>query len=399
MFTRTEKQILALMSAVQFCLIVDFMMVMPLGPQLMRLFEISARQFGSLVSAYTLGAGLMGVLASFYLDRFDRKRALLVFLSGFALGNLACAASSSYGMLLGARFVTGVFGGVVGSILYSIVSDSIDIDRRASALGIVMSSFALASILGVPICLVFSNKLGWHAPFAALALCSLGVAAGVAVWLPAITHHLGEAKENVPTRFLDLIANKNRAFALVFMAFLILGNFTVNPFLFPSIVSNAGISENRLPIVYLIGGLGSIIATVSFGKMSDRFGKKRIFVIAALLSLIAIFTVTRLGRSSLFEVSVAVTAFFVFMGGRLTPAMTLVTATCVPKNRGGFLSLVGSVQQISAALAAFISGLIVTKAEDGKLYHFEQVGLLAIAFSIVALLLCRGITPIEGEES
>ncbi len=400
MFSRAEKQILALMSAVQFCLIVDFMMVMPLGPQLMRLFEISAKQFGALVSAYTFGAGLMGVVASFFLDRYDRKRALLVFFSGFALGNLACAASNSFWILLVSRFITGTFGGVVGSLLYSIVSDSIDIGRRASALGVVMSSFALASILGVPLCLVLSNKMGWHAPFIALSVFSWIVVVSLSSWLPPITKHLLDAERGsvaVFERFKDLVLDKNRAMALVFMVFLILGHFTINPFLFPSIVSNAGIHESGLPVVYLVGGLGSIVAAIFFGKLSDRFGKKKIFAVSAVLSLGAIYGVTRLESASLFTVTLAVTAFFVLMGGRLTPAMTLVTATCMPKNRGSFLSLVGSVQQLSAALAAFIAGWIVTKGTDGRLDHFPSVGWIAIAFSLVALVLSRGITPSEGD--
>ena len=177
MFSRAEKQILALMSAVQFCLIVDFMMVMPLGPQLMRLFEISAKQFGALVSAYTFGAGLMGVVASFFLDRYDRKRALLVFFSGF-----------------------------------SIVSDSIDIGRRASALGVVMSSFALASILGVPLCLVLSNKMGWHAPFIALSIFSWIVVVSLSSWLPPIAQHLLDAERGSIAVFQRLATSRSIRF-------------------------------------------------------------------------------------------------------------------------------------------------------------------------------------------
>lgn len=402
MFNKKEKIILALMSIVQFCLIVDFMIVMPLGPQLMRLFDISASQFGSLVSTYTFGAGFMGFAASFLMDRWDRKRSLAVFFLGFAFGNLACALSPTYGILLAARFLTGAFGGVVGSIVYAIISDSIDIERRALALGIVMSSFALASILGVPVCLVLANHYGWHAPFVFLTVVSVLVSGSLAIWLVPMREHLTGDRHTITESFVrikSLILDKNRALALVFMCVLILGHFSIIPFLFPSIVSNGGIAEAKLPVIYLVGGTASIFSSIFFGKIADRFGKKRIFVIAAILSAIPIYWVTTLNEASLLQATLVVTSFFIIMGGRLTPAMTLITSTCVPKNRGSFLSLVGSVQQLSAAVAAALAGMIVVKTDAGKLLNFSKVGFMAIGFSAIAILIGRMITPVEGENT
>ena len=391
------------MSAVHFCLIVDFMVVMPQGPQLMRSLEISAKSFGLLVSAYTFGAGVMSLFASFFIDRYDRKHALLVAFFAFALCNLGCAVSDSYQSLFIARCITGAFGGVVGTLIFSIVSDAIDVKRRASALGIVMAAFALASIVGVPLCLVLSNRYGWHASFYFLASVTLLISAVLWAKLPALNQHLaggapgGVAKSKAFKQFSGLVMHPSRALALVFMSFLILGHFSVIPFLFPSVVANAHVTEAQLPVIYLVGGFSSIVSTILFGKAADRYGKGVVFALALLGSLPAIYLVTHLVPMPLVYVVLSVTSFFVLMGGRLTPATALVTATVLPQNRGGFLSLIGSVQQLSAALAAFLAGLIVTKSGDGALIGFAYVGFMAIAFSLLALVLSRFIIPVEEE--
>ncbi|MBI3542014.1 MAG: MFS transporter [Deltaproteobacteria bacterium] len=395
MFNRKEKVILALMSAVHFCLIVDFMVVMPQGPQLMRSLGISAARFGLLVSAYTFGAGVLSLAASFFIDRFNRKPALLAAVAGFAVCNLLCAVSSGYDQLFVARGVTGAFGGVVGSLLFSIVSDAIDLKRRASALGLVMSAFAVASIVGVPLCLMLSNRWGWQASFYFLAVVTTLIGVALQLWLPSLGGHLDATASRAITRFRKLLFHPSRGLALAFMSFLILGHFTIIPFLFPSVVANAGITEARLPVIYLVGGAASIVSTVLFGKLADRHGKKLVFAVALLASLAPIYLVTHLRPMPLWGAVAIVSSFFVLMGGRLTPATALVTSTVLPQSRGAFMSLVGSVQQLSAALAAFVAGRLVTKAPDGSLHGFADVGYLAVGFSLVALALS---TTIVSEE-
>lgn len=399
-FDSAERAILGLMFLVHFCLVVDFMVVMPQGPQLMRIFGVSARDFSLLVSTYTLGAGLLSLLAALFIDRFDRKVALVVSFAGFALGNVACATSHSFTGLVVARAVTGAFAGVVGAVIFAIVSDAIDLSRRASALGIVMSSFALASIAGVPLCLWISNRFGWHAPFYFLgAFCFVSCGA-ILAFLPRMSGHMGALTAGVSETFAafrELVFEPSRALALLFMTFLILGHFSINPFLFPSVIANSGTPESRLPVIYLVGGLASMIASVAFGKASDRFGKKVIFSAALIASLVPIYWVTHLEPMGLLPVTVIVASFFVLMGGRLTPAMALVSATALPRNRGSFLSLIGSIQQLAAALAALIAGMLVTKEASGKLVGFGRVGLLAAACSLVALMISRRITALERE--
>ena len=397
-FTRDEKRIISFMAMIQFCLIVDFMILMPLGPQMMRTFDISAQSFGFLVSAYTFGAGIMGIVASFFLDRQDRKKSLALFFLGFIFGNLACALVDRYDFLLVTRFITGAFGGVVGSIIYAIVSDAIALERRSTALGIVMASFALASILGVPFCLFLSNHYGWHSCFVAIFIFGSGLWLIFLKFFPQMRGHLdaGKARVRAITQIKGHFSDPNRVWALLFMALLILGHFTINPFLFPSVVSNAQVPETKLPLVYLFGGGASIFASIAFGKVADRFGNHRVFTLAAIASFGAILWVTHLHPMPIAYVIGAVTSFFVIMGGRITPATTLITSTCSPETRGSFLSLVGSVQQLSAALAAFISGAIVTKLDNGQLQNFEIVGYVAIGFTVLAILVSTKIRVVEG---
>jgi MFS transporter, DHA1 family, inner membrane transport protein len=399
MFTRRELTVLALMALVHFTLIVDFMIVMPQGPQLMRQFGITAGEFSRLVSMYTLGAGLLSLVAAFFLDRLERKRSLIAALALFALGNAACAIAPDFEALVLARAATGAMAGVVGALVFAIVSDSIDISRRGSAMGLVLSSFAFASIAGVPLCLVLSSRYGWGAPFHFICALSLVSCAALARWLPRVAGHLVAPRpaSRVLGELRELFSDRGRNLALLFMACLILGHFSVNPFLFPSVIANSGVPESRLPIIYLAGGLASLVASVAFGKLSDRFGKKLVFALALLASLAPIWWVTHLEPMGILPAALIVASYFVVMGGRMTPAMALVTSTSRPETRGSFLSLIGSVQQLSAALAAFAAGLMVTRAEDGKLLGFGKVGLFAAAFSLLALWLCLRISPVEHE--
>ena len=390
------------MFSVHFCLIVDFMILMPLGPQLMRLLGVVPRQFSLLVSAYTFAAGLMGIAASFFIDRLDRKRAMVIFFAGFTLGNLACALSNQYEYLLLARCVTGLFGGVVGSTLFSITSDSVSVEKRGTATGIILSAFALASILGVPLCIFLANRLTWHAPFFFLVLVAFAILLAILVWLEKMDAHLTGASTSLRQsigEFKALISRKGSVLSLFFMAFLILGHFTIIPFLFPSFVINAGISEARLPAVYLVGGFASLISSVFFGKLADKHGKKRVFSTSLLVSLIPIVWITHAGVSSLGVVILMASTFFVVMGGRMAPAMALMTAMVASRNRGAFLSLVSSIQQLAAALAAYISGLLVTQTADGRLIGFASVGYWAVGFSLIALILSRGLKPVEGDSN
>ncbi len=398
MFNRREINFLIALSGVYFTLTVDFMILMPLGPQLMRLLNIGAKEFSQLVSVYTLSAGLAGLAASVFLDRLDRKKALLLFLAGFAAGNVFCLTVTEFETLLFARAWTGLFTGFSGAAIFAILSDAFAVEKRATAFGVVLSSFALASLVGIPVALVLAKNFSWQTPFLFVFVCTVTVWAFSLARLPSMTSHFGEAARTWASSFANLkllVTGSDRVLTLSFMFFLVLGHFSLVPFLFPSIVANGGISEASLPAVYIAGGLASIVSSILFGRLADRYGKRKIFTYCLLASLPVILAVSTLGPSSAAWITFMVASFFVVMGGRMAPAMTLVTTGVSPETRGSFLSLMSSLQHLTTAVAAFVTGFIVIKTDDGKLLNFQYVGLLAVTCSLIALALAYRFTNKE----
>ncbi|OFZ39310.1 MAG: hypothetical protein A2504_08075 [Bdellovibrionales bacterium RIFOXYD12_FULL_39_22] len=400
MFDQKEKLVLLLVSSVYFCVFSDFMMMMPLGPQIMRLFALTAQEFSFLVSVYTASAGFAGPLAAFFLDRYDRKKLLLITMLGFFVAVIGTSSAQSFLMLVFARTFTGIFTGVIGALSLTIVSDAIDIKRRGAAIGITMSSFAFASIFGVPSGLFLANKFSWQTSFGALSVVSLLVILLVFLKLPKMDKHLrSNNRQDAWATFKFILQDSSRRWVLLFMFALILGHFSVIPFLFPAIILNGKIAEGQLPIIYIGAGLCTIFSSVLFGAMADKLGKKKVFAMALLLSLIAIYLITNIGPSSIGFAIFVVSLFFGLMAGRMAPAMTLVTATVPSEYRGNFMSLVNSVQHLTTALAAYIAGMVVVKEADGTLANYGRVGMMAIVFSLIALIISRKIVPIEGEDN
>jgi multidrug resistance protein len=388
-FTRRESYLLLLLALVQFTHIVDFVIMMPLGPQLMRLFEISPAQFGFLVSSYTFSAGISCFLSSFFNDRFDRKSALLFFFMGFSMGTIGCALSRTYTFLLIARFVAGLFGGVITSIVLAIVSDVIPPEKRGRAMGIVMSGFSLASVVGVPIGLFLANTYDWHAPFMALGVIALGFSLLIALTLPKMAEHLKGPKtfDHFYSSLAHILKTPEQLRALLFMFTLVSGHFSVISLLSPSLVANGGLSEQRLFFTYLLGGIVSFVASPTAGYLSDKFGTVKVFYGGALASLVPIYLITNLKESAEWWIFLISTSFFLVMSARVVPSMTLVASTATPRYRASFMGVSSSVQQLATAIAAAVASQIVIKSDGGKLIHFEYVGYLAIFLTLVSIYL------------
>lgn len=398
MFTKKEKVLLFILSAIQFVHIVDFMILMPLGPQLMRIFNITPQQFGLLVSSYTFSAGISGFAASFYIDRLDRKKALLLFFLGFSVGTLACALAPNYEVLLMTRSLTGIFGGVLSSLVMSIVSDSISYERRGTAMGIVMAAFSAASVLGVPFSLWLADKYNWHAPFVFLGSAALALNLFSLWGIPKMNAHLEHGHHRDPFATLKgVFADSNQSLSLLFMSLLIFGHFSIIPFYSPSMVANAGLLESQLPLIYLVGGAFSIVTSPLIGRLSDRYGKHRVFSIAAFISVLPIFLITHLGKSPLALILALTAFFFMIIGGRMIPANTMVSSVVPPQSRGSFMSLVSAVTQLSSAGASYVAGVIVSKGPQGELLHYEKVGYLAIAFTLLALFMSKHLKTLESK--
>lgn len=386
MFSRQEKFLLFIIAAIQFAHIVDFMIMMPLGPQLIRIFAISAQEFSFLVASYTLFAGISGFVSSFFMDRFERKRLLVFFFTGFALSTIFCAFSPNFYVLLLARSLAGTFGGVLNSITLSIVSDNFSYEKRGTAMGWTSTSFSMASILGVPFSIFLATHFNWHAPFIFLGGISFTLYFFIFKFVPprAVTNQ-GKQTPILDPLF-EVMGNRNLSMGLCFMIFLFLGQFTVIPFISPSLVANAGLPESQLSLIYLFGGLASIIGAPVIGRLSDRVGKHKIFLTGAVLSIVPIYLLTHLGLTTTPMILAISSLFFISMNMRMIPAMALISSAPTPEKRGSYMSLVSSVQSLSSAVASSLAGYIIVKNDvTGHLDHYGTVGFIAIFFTFLAM--------------
>jgi predicted MFS family arabinose efflux permease len=396
--TAGEWLLLLLLAAVQFTHIVDFMIIMPLGPVYIHEMGLSPWQFGSVVAAYTVSAGLAGLRAARFLDRFDRKSALLVLYAGFTAGTLLCAVAQDYLPLLAARTVAGAFGGVAAAVVLAIVGDAFPDARRGFAMGVVMTAFSVASIAGVPLGLHLADEFGWQTPFAILGGLSAAVLVLAAIVLPPLRGHLrGGPAPAVST--WAILAEPNHLWAFALTVTLALSTFTLAPYLATYLVANVGLQQEELKFMYLCGGLATLVTLTLFGRLADRFGKLPIFRILALVTAVPIVLATNLPAGlALPLVLIVTTLFMVASSGRMVPAMALITGCAAPADRGGFMSLNAGVQQLACGLAAALGGLLLRQEDDGALTGFALIGLLCCAATLVSLVLAGRLRPAPGGE-
>ena len=399
---KTERLLLYVLAAAMFTHIMDFMIIMPLGPQLMRLFDISAKDFSLLVASYTVTAGVSGFFAAFFIDRYDRKKSLLLMYTGFALGTLACAISPNFYFLLIARSLSGVFGGVLGALILSIVSDAIPLERRAQGIGVVMASFGVASVFGVPFGLFLASKFSWHAPFLFLGGLALVITLLIILYVPVLTTHLSGNGHASPMEVLrQIFGRRNARLGLTFTSVLMLGHFTIIPFVATYMVGNVGFTEDELTYIYLVGGICTLIFSPWVGRMADKHGRLKIFTIFGSLVIIPILIITNLTPVPL-VVALAISAvFFIFSNGRMVPSTTMETAIIKPEVRGSYMSIRSAVQSLTSGLASFLAGVIVTEqpsifdAKAKALVNYNYVGIIAVFFSLVSLYIARKLTVVS----
>jgi predicted MFS family arabinose efflux permease len=384
--------LLFVLAAVQFTHVIDFMIIMPLGPRYARELSISPQQFGFLVSAYAFAAGAAGLLAASVIDRFDRKQALLFLYGGFTLGTLACALATGYTQLLAARAVAGAFGGVLGGLVLAIVGDAFPEERRGLATGVVMSAFSVATIAGVPAGLGLAAHLGTWAPFGFLAGLSSLVLLMAARVLPPLRRHL-EGQSGQPRSWQVLLQPAHlRAYAL--MMVLVLGTFTIAPHLATFLVVNVGWQESQIFWLYLCGGCATLVTMSLFGRLSDILGKLPVFRVMALATMIPVFWLTHLGRTPLIPTLLLTTLFMVCSSGRMVPAMALITSSAASAYRGSFMSINASVQQFAAALASLVAGLLLHQpSREAPLEGYPLVGVLSCATIVVSVLIAGHVRP------
>jgi predicted MFS family arabinose efflux permease len=384
---RREQLILLILAAVQFATIVDFMIVLPLGPQLMRTLGIAPAQFGLVVSAYTFAAGGTGLLASSIVDRFSRRTMFIVFYAGFLVGTLLCGLAPNYQALVAARFATGAFGGLLGGMSMAIIGDVFPENRRGGATGSLMTGFALASVAGVPLGLFVGTNYGWHIPFIALAIGGLPALALAPFALPPLNAHVGKSHSHPLRSLVEIFSDTNHLNAFALIVMLMIGSFTVFPMLSPYLVRNVGLTEHQLPLVYIAGGALTLFTAPVIGRLADRYGKLRVYCIIVPGSAVLMLTITHLPPV---PVPLAVAVFGALMMcnvGRMIAAWAMITGSVEPRRRGAFLSITSSVQHIASGIGAYLGGVIVTEAADGRIEHYGTVGWFGAACTLSTLWL------------
>lgn len=396
---KNERILLLILAAVNFSNILDFMIMMPLGPQLMRLFEINPKQFGLLVSSYTISAGISGFFTAFIVDKFDRKKFLQFLYVGFLLGTLACGLAGNYHLLMIARIFTGIFGGVIGAVILSIVGDSIPFERRGQAMGMIMAGFSVASVFGVPFGLFIANEFGWQAPFLFLAVLALPLSYLIWRFVPNVNAHLTSAnRTDIKQVLINITSDANQRKSVTLMMVLMFGHFSIIPFLSPFMVANVGFTESDLAYIYLIGGAFNMFTGPMIGKLADRVGKRKVFTWFVLLCSLPVFAITNMPHVALWIALIATTLFFIVSGGRFIPAQAMVSETVQPQMRGSFMSILSSMQQLSAGVASYIAGMIIIKDDTtGIMHNYDIVGYLSIGATLLTIFLVKRIKSAKGE--
>ena len=384
-FTGYQKFVAGLLAFLQFAVILDFMIMSPLGAVIMPSLSITPRQFGLVVSAYAFSAGASGLLMAGFADRFDRKKLLLFFYAGFVLSTLWCGLAPTFEWLLAARIVTGLFGGVIGSVVLAIATDLFAPQLRGRVMGIIQTAFAASQVLGLPVGLYLSNHFSWHAPF--IAMAAFGAVGGLVIaWrMQPVTDHLRTKQEKSAFKhLLHTVTEPRYLTAFATTALLTTGGFMLMPFSSAFTVNNLGIPLTRLPTIYLITGLCTFFVGPLVGRAADAWGKLPVFLAGSALTITMVLIYTHLPPVP-FEVVVLVNVvMFVGIFSRIIPFQAMVTSVPDASQRGSFNAISAATQQLSGGLASLVAGHIVAIGADGKLQNFGVVGYVVVASTLVA---------------
>jgi len=383
---KRELWLLLTLAGIQFTHILDFMIMMPLGPQFTKIFSITDAQFGMLVSAYTLAAGASGLLAATYLDKFDRKKLLLTLYVLFGLATLACGLAPTYYTLMLARILAGIFGGVLSALSQTIIADVVPFERRGRAMGIVMTSFSVSTVAGVPLGLFLAAHFSWHAPFFGIAALVGLLAAGAYITLPPLADHLKIAnKPSAWSGIKQVLADGNHLKAFAFSGLLMFAGFTVIPFITIYLQTNVGWRTDQVPYVYLCGGLVTLLTARIIGVLTDRKGKVFMFRLMAVLVIIPMVSCTLTEGLPVWAVLLVSTVFFATMSGRMIPGMAIITSAANPQLRGTFMALNSAVQSAAMGVAAFIGGLIISRDATNLVQHYWVAAIVGACASLAAV--------------
>ena len=392
-FSPYQKFVVGLLALLQFAVILDFMLMAPLGALIMPALAITPKQFGLVVSAYAFSAGVSGFVTAGFADRFDRKKLLLFFYAGFLLGTLWCGLAPTFELLLAARVFTGLFGGVIGSIVMAIATDLFEVSLRGRVMGLIQTAFAASQVLGLPMGLFLSNRWNWHAPFIALAALGLAGLGVIATKLKPVDAHLGKPQEHSPFMHLwHTLTEPRHLMAFLTVTLLATGGFMLMPFSSAFLVHNLGIALEHLPTIYFFTGICTIVFGPLIGKAADKVGKMKVFLFGSALSIATVVLYTHLGITPLWAVVAVNVVMFVGIFSRMIPFQAMVTQVPEPTRRGAFNAISASIQQVSGGVASVVAGHIVTSGADGRIEHFPEVGYVVVGTTLTAIWLVSRIS-------
>ncbi len=367
----------------------DFMVMSPLGDMLMKSLSMKPSQFGLAVSAYAFSAGISGLLTAGFADRFDRKKLLLFFYIGFIIGTVLCSLATTYPLLIAARVITGLFGGVIGSISMAIVTDLFDIHHRGRVMGFIQMAFGASQVLGIPISIYIANHWGWQAPFVMVAVLAAIVWVLIMLKMQPVTRHLAlQGNRNAFSHLFHTISKKNYRVAFSATALLSIGGFMMMPFSSAFSINNLHITAAQLPTLFMVSGVSSLVIMPIIGKFSDKVDKFKLFAIASLWMMIMVVIYTHLSVTPLWLVIVLNVLMMMGIMSRMVPSQALMTGIPDMQDRGAFMSINSSLQQISGGVAAAVAGMIVVQKDKfSPLEHYSTLGYVMVGISAVGIFL------------
>lgn len=386
-FSGYQKLVIFILAITQFTVILDFMIMSPLGDFMMKSLSLKPSSFGIAVSAYAFSAGASGLLTAGFADKYDRKKLLLFFYIGFIIGTIFCGLATTYNQLVAARIITGLFGGVIGSISLAIITDIFSLQQRGRVMGFVQMGFGASQILGVPIGLYLANKWDWEAPFLFVAAIAIIIAVLIYTKLESLTSHLGVKRDDSPLKHLfKTLTNKNHRIAFSATALLSIGGFMMMPFGSAFAINNLKVSPTQLPILFFVAGLSSLIMMPLIGRLSDKISKMKIFIAASALMMVMCVIYTNLPATPFLLVVIFNVLMMIGIMSRMIPSSALVSVVPEKADRGAFMSVNSSLQQIAGGIAATVSGMIVVQQHaSAPLKNYNIVGYVVVFISIVCI--------------
>ncbi len=395
-FSSYQILVIVLLALTQFTVVLDFMVMSPLGDILMKSMNMTTTQFGLVVSAYAFSAGIAGILTAGFADRFDRKKLLLFFYIGFILGTLFCGLANTYPLLIAARIITGIFGGVIGSISMAIVADLFLPQQRGRVMGFLQMGFGSSQVLGIPISLYLANSFGWQSPFLMIVGLATLIWLIIIIKMKPITQHLEVKNDrNALHHLLNTIAQKDYRIGFMSTALLSLGGFMMMPWGSAFAINNLHVTPNQLPILFMIAGIATLIIMPIIGKLSDKMDKFNLFAIASVWMICVVLVYTRLTPVPFWFVIIMNVLMMIGIMSRMVPSMALASSLPKMQDRGAFMSINSSLQQIAGGVAAAIGGMVVVqKDKTSPLEHYDTLGILITIILLFAIYMVYRVSKI-----